>query len=185
MTIKPETAASQRTRGPLGTTWRIAVFLFVFAVGMQIDAWSSTHSAYARKMSAGFCQITDANQIAKRVGLQGPRAGIHLLTNHRKVGTGEVVNARLVNFSDSIVLSGAEYKIQRYKETGWQTDPSSPDGPWPRSAKKLKPGKVSGCYRYVVPKGQPAGQYRFLTMISKGAREYPEVAQFSVRGRAG
>jgi hypothetical protein len=163
----------------------IAVFVFVFAVGLQINARPSAHPAIARQLGVSFCQITDAHELAGRAGQQSPGVGINLLASHWKIGTEEVVKARLANFSDATVRSGAEFEIQRHRKSGWQTDPSSPDGPWPRSARKVKPGEVGGCYRYVVPRGQPAGRYRFLTTISQGSRKNPEVAQFMIRGHAG
>lgn len=149
-------------------------------IGVSNDAGASGIHA------SGFCQIDAANRLAATAGLPDDlRNGVRLLANKQKVKSGEAVIARLANLSDTIVLSGAEFKIQRYDGTEWRTDPSSPDGPWPRSARKLKPGGVAGCYRYVVPEGQPAGRYRFLTSISErteqSSRNWAKVAEFIIQ----
>jgi hypothetical protein len=180
MTTRAATSNTQRIGGSLGIAWKILLLVVAVGLGLQMGLRSAVLSAHASQKGTSFCQIKDANELAKRAGLRGSRVGIQMLTNQREAGAGEVVKARLVNFSTESVISKAEFKIQRYLGTKWVTDPSSPDGPWPRRGRKLKPGEVSSCYRYVVPAGQPAGRYRFLTMVSKGPREFPEVAKFSI-----
>lgn len=140
--------------------------------------------AHAVDLNAGFCQITGADKVAERAEMQGPAIGIRLLANQQQVEAGEVVRARLANFSTNAVRSGAEFEIQRYVGLAWQTDPSSPDGPWPLRVRKLKPGEASGCYRYEVPEGQPAGRYRFLTTVSQGSRRHSEVVEFRITAQA-
>lgn len=146
-------------------------------------------SVHAGQSVSYFCQISDAELLADRSHMQGPRVGVQLLTNRQDAGPSEVITARLANFTARNFNSGAEFKIQRYGSTGWQTDASSPDGPWPRSAALLRAGKTRGCYRYVVDKDQPAGRYRFLTLVSTRSEsrmhEVPEVAKFSIRDEGG
>lgn len=143
----------------------------------------------SRKLNAEFCEITDAQLLADRAQMQGPRVGVQLLTNRRDVGPGEVITARLANFTLKSFLSGAEFKIQRYGSSGWQTDPSSPDGPWPRRGVKLRAGKTSGCFLYFVEKDQPAGRYRFLTMVNTlsetKTQRVPEAAKFVIQSHSG
>lgn len=138
-------------------------------------------SAGASKMGVGFCEITSAQALAKRVRNQDRGSGIQLLVNRREVEASDLVTARLANFTPFNVLSGAEFKIQRYGPSGWRIDASSPDGPWPRSAAKLKPGGAGGCYRYNVAEDQPPGRYRFLTKVNSGSQQFSEVAKFSIR----
>lgn len=168
--------------GKAGTDVSTSVMLLLILVSVPLLVHDDD-LAQAKQVDGGFCQIRSANTLAERAGMERPRVGIQLLTNHRKIRAGESVVARLANFATKHFLSGAEFKIQRYLGTKWVTDPSSPDGPWPRRARKLKPDEVGGCYRYVVPAGQPAGQYRFLTRVSKGSRKDSEAAKFSIRPR--
>ena len=184
MIIQADTSAVSRIDSALARAWKTIGLLTLLSLGLTVVVGSSGPIAHAAQGGAGFCQIDDPSKLAKRAGTQSPRDGIQLLANHREVAGGEVISARLVNVSDAIVLYGAEFRIQRYRGGMWRIDPSSPDGPWPRSAKKLKPGETGACYRYIVPEGQPAGRYRFLTMVSRGSREYPQVAKFDVRGHS-
>jgi hypothetical protein len=160
----------------------LGVLVSVFTVYVA----SPGEAGASRVQDSEFCLIDDANRLAVTAGLPDDlRNGVRLLTNHRSVESGEVVIARLANLSATTVVSGSEFEIQRRNGPEWETDLSSPDGPWPRSARKLEPGEVAGCYRYLVPDGQPAGEYRFLTSIAErtelSSRNWVKLAEFVVR----
>ncbi|HEU4739953.1 MAG TPA: hypothetical protein VFS54_12860 [Solirubrobacterales bacterium] len=183
MKIKAETQDQYR--------WVVALkalsMLIGVAVGTLMYGWMlSPTSVQAGQSEAKFCQITDAQLLADRSHLRGPRVGVQLLANRKSVGAGEVIYARLANFTAKNFISGAEFKVQRYGSSGWETDASSPDGPWPRSAAVLRAGKTRGCYRYSVANDQIGGRYRFLTVLNARSetriQKFPEVAKFSIRG---
>lgn len=176
------------TQGRYG--WIMALkaisMLIGLAVGTLAYGWTLfPPTVHADQSEAKFCQITDAQLLADKSHLRGPRVGVQLLANRKSVGAGEVISARLANFTAKNFISGAEFKVQRYGSSGWETDASSPDGPWPRSAAVLRAGKTRGCYRYFVADDQPGGRYRFLTIVNVRSedrnRKFPEVAKFSIR----
>jgi hypothetical protein len=157
---------------PLGIAKSAATLLISF-MGVYACPLASAQSNDASRKSMDFCEVADAMELAERVHLRDDRRiGVRLLTNRQEVEAGELMIARLVNFSADFVRSGAEFRIQRFDGIAWHADPSSPAGPWPRSAQRLKPDGVAGCYRYVAPEGQPAGRYRFLTSIDRITEQY-------------
>jgi len=182
VTSKHETSNLRLLRGLVVMGWMSLLFVSLSAIAVRAEGrTSSAPSIFASPRHAKFCQIADADRLAEIAQGQSPPMGVQMLTDHREVQQGEVVFARLANFTTRTFLSIAEFKIQRYGLAGWQTDSSSPDGPWPLSAAKLKPDGTKGCYRYFVPYDQPFGRYRFLTKVHTRSHQFPETAEFSIR----
>jgi hypothetical protein len=151
---------------------------------LHVLGWSSgLHQAVASQTGGGFCQTMDADDLLKRVGQQTPADTIKLVVSKQEVEPGMLIQARLVNTTQRVARYGSEFKIQRYGRMGWKTDPSSPDGPWPRRLGKLSPGRAAGCYRFSVPAEQSPGRYRFLTSVNLGSARKGRVAEFVVQGR--
>jgi hypothetical protein len=153
--------------------------VFLLAIPFWLLGFSSA-PAQASQPGIGFCQIGEAGQVVKRAGFQGQATGVRLVTNSAQVQAGEVVKARLVNFSAAAVLSGAEFQIQRYSREGWIADPNGPNGPWPRRGEKLKPGRASHCYRFSLPQDQTSGRYRFVTRVRFERGTMRRIAEFRV-----
>jgi hypothetical protein len=120
----------------------------------------------------GFCQLASAEAVLRRTGEPKRREEVRLAVSHPEVEPGEAVKARVLNLTSGPILTGARFSIQRYTQArGWETDPSSPDGPWPMRARRVHPSDVAECYRFPVPPGLADGRYRFLADISlEGAR---------------
>lgn len=91
----------------------------------------------------------------------GTPKGLVLLVDERQVRAGRRAYARLANFRDTDVAYRHAFSIERWTKDGWEMDPSSPDGPWPKSMDRLAPGEAGKCYVFDVPRKQPAGRYRF------------------------
>jgi hypothetical protein len=115
-----------------------------------------------------FCRVSTAlaahHSSSGQVGKATPD-GVSLLVSPGAIKPGRAVYARLANFSEMTGSTGSEFAIQRLTSVGWQLDPASPDGPWPKTLRKLKPGAASPCYVFEVPTDQKAGQYRFSTKV--------------------
>jgi hypothetical protein len=162
--------------------WRIAVAAIVALGGFHALGWNpGPRRALAFQPSAGFCQITDADDLLERLGQRTLATGVRLVVNEQQVEPGEVVKARLLNFTRDVVRSYSEFKIQWHGKEGWKTSPSSPDGPWPRRLGKLPPGDAGRCYRFSVPAEQGPGRYRFLTRVDSGSVTKRKAAEFFVR----
>lgn len=153
--------------------------VFLLAIPFWLLGFSFT-PAQARQHQIGFCQITQAGQVAKRAGFQGQEIGVRLVTNLAQVQAGEVVKARLVNFAATAAISGAEFEIQRHSREGWMADPNGPRGPWPRRGVRLKPGRASHCYRFSLPEAQAPGHYRFVTRVRFEGGQTRRFAEFRV-----
>lgn len=137
--------------------------------------------ALALQPSAGFCQIGDADDLLERIVQRVPATGVRLVVDEQRVEPGEVVRARLLNFTRGVVRSHSEFTVQRHREESWKTDPSSPDGPWPRRLGKLSPGGAGRCYRFSVPVEQDPGRYRFLKRVEYGSVRKWRAVEFFVR----
>lgn len=139
-------------------------------------------SGTAAKVQPGpFCELSSASEVLKRVGESPPARGIKLVVNKEEVEPGGVVKARLLNFDEEVGTYGAEFKIERYGSTGWETDPSSPAGPWPRYLGKLRSGGGGRCYSFSVPADQNRGRYRFATKVRIVSNQLGKTSEFRVR----
>lgn len=162
---------------------KIGILALLALSWLHALGWSSSSpQALASRPSVGFCQISNADDLLQRVGEPTPANTVKLVVSEREVERGVLVRARLMNTTPHLALFGSEFKIQRYGDQGWSTDPSSPDGPWPLRMGKLLPNRAAGCYRFSVPEGQDPGRYRFKVNVDLGAAKKGRVAEFLVRG---
>jgi hypothetical protein len=162
--------------------WKLAAVTILALGWLHALGWSSgARQAFASQVGDGFCQITDAGDLLKRLGEPTPADTIKLVVSKHEVEPGMLVQARLINTMQSVVRFGSEFKIQRYGRMGWKNDSSSPDGPWPRRVGKLSPDRAAGCYRFSVPAEQAPGRYRFLTSVDLGSAKKGRGAEFVVR----
>lgn len=135
-----------------------------------------------------FCRggvAEEALKASSREGLAAPK-GVVLLVDERQVRAGERAYARLANFRDpdatydrfqGAVAYDRTFAVQRWtKKSGWEEDPGSPDGPWPKSIGRLAPGEAGKCYVFRVPAKQPVGRYRFSVHIQLKPRTKFDVA---------
>lgn len=164
------------------TLLKVTATLVLAAAWFHAAGWwgQGIHRASASQASSRFCEIREAGEVLKRGGRQTPAGGVLLVADQDAVRPGKSIQARMLNFGPRTVRFGAEFKIQRYGLGGWRTDPSSPDGPWNRRAGILRPGRAGGCYKFLVPRGQESGQYRFLTMVTIGLRKEARISRFRV-----
>lgn len=163
--------------------WKIVAGPILALGCLYALGWSSDpHQALASQAGGGFCQVTDAGDLLTRQGQATPADTVKLIVSKPEVRPGMVIQARLINTTQFVARFGSEFKIQRYGRNGWMTDPSSPDGPWPRKVGKLMPDRAAGCYRFSVPAGQHLGRYRFLTSVDLGSSKRGRVAEFAVQG---
>jgi hypothetical protein len=161
----------------------VATVILALSWPLALGGSSDVDRALASRSNEDFCEIAHAEDLVKRFGKRMPLAGVKLVVDKEHVERGKLVQARLLNFTQRTVSYGAEFKIQRHNQAGWETDPSSPDGPWPRRRGVLRPGRAGGCYRFVVPPKQRAGDYRFFTRVKIGATEARRTAQLVVRSQ--
>jgi len=125
------------------------------------------HSAVAAS-GPSFCRASTAQGV--KAGVVGPAtAGISLALRSKTVRPGQMVYARLLNRGPKLATYGPVFRIERYVDGQWSTDPSSPHGPWLKIIGLLNPGRTGKCFKFEVPAEQPAGRFRFVTAIrSKG-----------------
>jgi hypothetical protein len=164
-------------------SWRVgsgALSLLALVFVSSVAAAEPPGTA-AKVQADSFCELPSASAVFKRVGEAPPARGIKLVVSKEEVKPGGVVSARLVNFDEKGGTYGAEFKIQRYGSAGWETDPSSPAGPWPRWLGKLQPGEVGRCYSFSVPAEQGRGRYRFSTKIRVSAKQLGKTGEFNVQ----
>jgi hypothetical protein len=142
----------------------ISIRAMVIAAGacaICIGSWASTKTSSAHG-SPRFCQWTQAGDV--RPAPSGQR-GVALTASKKRVEAGAFVYARLLNFGSKTAGYGREFFIERYSAAGWGLDPSSPDGPWVKSLRKLPSGAAGRCYVFRVPVEQAEGRYRFSTKV--------------------
>ena len=150
----------------------------VLAVAFAAPADSETRAA------KGFCAIPNASAVAD-IYAKPPIAerGLRFLPSQPSVGLGHVVKARLLNFAESSALYGSEFVIQLFGSEGWNRDPASPEGPWPRGLSKLHQGEAGRCFRFLVPPTLAVGRYRFLTKVTQDSHRNYKAAEFRVVSR--
>jgi hypothetical protein len=141
---------------------RIAV-TFVLALSWSMAMGSIDGDISFAASSPSFCQGASAKDVDPN--LVSSQDGVSLAVSRKRVDAGAAIYARLVNFSSKSAGYGREFVIQRYGSSGWSIDPSSPEGPWPRSLSKLPMGAAGRCFKFQVPMEQPEGRYRFSTKI--------------------
>jgi hypothetical protein len=164
-------------------SWRLGVgtagLLAVMFAGGLVKGQGTAAEVQPR---ASFCTPSGASDLVERFGETPPARGIKLAVSKEEVKAGEVVKARLLNFDEEKSGTyGAEFKIQRFGSTGWETDPSSPAGPWLRYLGKLQPGEAGRCYTFSVPAEQDSGRYRFSTKIRISAKQLGKTGEFNVQ----
>ena len=163
----------KRFRHQIATSTVVAMVCFVVfaesSSGQRLPHFcrASTASAAAGSMDTYWTAVARGGRVV-------------LLVNKKTVKPDEVIYARLANFSSSIVNYGRESSIERRTSNGWELDPSSPMGPWPRVLGRINPGGVGRCYRFDVPGEQKAGFYRFSTRVGLPSRLMRETAKFAV-----
>jgi len=168
-------AISKATWWPVGTgALCLLVLLFAIAVAEPQDTG-------AKVQSGTFCELSSAVEVLKRLGEAPPARGIKLVVSKEEAKPGVVIKARLLNFDEAVGTYGAEFMIQRYGPAGWETDSSSPTGPWPRYLGKLQPGKGGRCYGFSVPADQPSGRYRFTTKVTFGSKQLGKTGEFRIQ----
>jgi len=165
-------------------SWRVGsgvlgLLALLFAAG--VAAAEPKGSATRVQSSDTFCELSSAADVLKRLGERPPARGVKLVVGKEKVKAGEVVKARLLNFDEEVGTYGAEFKIQRHGSVGWETDPSSPTGPWPMYLGKLQPGGGGRCYSFSVPNDLDSGRYRFTTKVRSGSKQLGKTGEFRVR----
>jgi cell division protein FtsL len=131
-----------------------------------------------------FCEVTDADDLLSRLGQRLSVGSVELVASKAVARPGERMLARLANKSQHLAFFGAEFKIQRYTQEGWKTNPSSPAGPWPRRSGKLKPGQAAACYAFTIPPQQEPGRYRFVTTVQLKGASRKVASEFSVPASA-
>jgi hypothetical protein len=165
-----------KVRSPIGWAALVCVGLAVIgavaAEAPQIDAKMESWRV--------FCNLERAAAVARRLGLDPPPHRITLVADNEDPASCKTVQARLLNFGQETVHYGAEFVIQRHGPAGWETDPSSPVGPWPRFLGKLKPGAAGRCYGFSVPADQPIGRYRFVSKVSEKFKRQRKTAEFRI-----
>jgi hypothetical protein len=131
------------------------------AVGARADQASAKAPRFCRVPTAEAALALSAG----RRGMDSPRGVVYLVDKSR-VAPGETVYARLANFSSSIPAAfGRAFSIERRTSSGWELDPASPDGPWPKVLGRLAPGSAARCYIFKVPATHPEGRYQFSTRV--------------------
>jgi hypothetical protein len=134
-----------------------------------------------------FCEVSTAGAVlaaSSRWRDKQPPGGVVLLTNRARVAPGELIYARLANFSQLRNGYGGGASIQRKTASGWVHDPAAPEGFYPAVLRRLDPGAAGYCYPFEVPVDHPSGQYRFVTDVHFHARGESRwrVATFEVSG---
>jgi len=166
---------SERAKGPLSSSGLTATVCLVFVLGFASRADSQGREA------GPFCEIPGAGAVADAYGKDAGQRGLELLPSRSTIRAGRVISARLLNFTETTVLYGSEFVIQRYqRSSGWIRDPASPDGPWPRKLSKLHQDEAGQCFRFSVPSPLAVGKYRFLTKVTLDSHRQSRVAEFRV-----
>lgn len=109
-----------------------------------------------------FCRVSTADA-ALRSSARRTAGGVALLVDESRVPAGAFVYARLANFRATPATYGHAFSIYRRTRDGWQRDPSTPAGPWPKSRGRLAPETAGKCYIFRVPVKQQAGRYQIST----------------------
>lgn len=138
----------------------IAVSLSALALSSGLAAAGS-----AGRSTAGIPRFCKEQQAKDALPTSPLQRGLRLAVSREGIQPGELVYARLLNFSDTTFGYGREFRIERYGSSGWTLDPSSPDGPFVRSLRKLPAENAGRCYGFRVPLAQANGRYRFSTKV--------------------
>lgn len=135
-----------------------------------------------------FCAVTSAGSAlaasSERAGSKNRVfRGVVLLVNRGKVTPGGWIYARLANFGLDSAGYSRQFGIERRTPSGWEVDPSSPPGPWPKVKGLLRPDGAGRCFAFQVPPEQVPGSYRFstkVTSVSSGPGKNRRTAEFRV-----
>lgn len=105
-----------------------------------------------------------------------------LALNARTFQAGELLLARVENFSRSPISYGVPYSIDRLQGGAWDKAPESPDGPWIMPLYGAKSGGTGPCLPFQIPDEMEPGRYRVVKPIatSRGGRRL--FAEFTVGG---
>lgn len=122
----------------------------------------------ASSEASNFCRLSSAESALAATVRDGQRelpSGVVLLAHPSPVIAGRVAYARLANFGSTSASYGRAFSIEHRAPAGWELDPASPEGPWPKIAVRLHPDRAGRCYAFKVPAGHPPGLYRFSTKV--------------------
>ncbi|HEY8502048.1 MAG TPA: immunoglobulin-like domain-containing protein, partial [Solirubrobacterales bacterium] len=146
---------------------------------------ASSHEAALAIQTPPFCRPMSAEDVPKAV--RGPVAkGIALGLNAEVRAPGQTLYARLLNEGKGRVHYPPMFRIERYVNSQWTVDPSSPKGPWHANLDLLAPGRAGKCSEFEVPQGQADGRYRIVKSVlighghSRSRKRSKRVAEFFV-----
>ena len=128
-----------------------------------------------------FCQARDADSV--KAPVIGPSVkGISVALQAKRISRGQNLYGRPLNNGDDSANYGPVYRIERYNGSGWEVDPSSPDGPWVKRSWALAPDRAGRCFRFSVPPDQPAGVYRLVIPVTVETVRAARTAVFRIEG---
>jgi hypothetical protein len=95
---------------------------------------------------------------------------------------GELLLARVENFSRNPVSYGVPYSIERLQGGVWEKAPESPDGPWIMPLYRGQTGSTGPCLYFRIPDTTEPGRYRMVKFIRTAAGGRRLFAQFTIGG---
>lgn len=127
----------------------------------------SPHKAALAIQMSPFCRAMSAEEVPTAV--RGPMVkGVALGLNAGVRAPGQVLYARVLNEGEIRIQHSQVFRIERYVNSHWTIDASSPKGPWPAKLGSIRPGGAGGCFEFAVPQAQAGGRYRFVKPVLIG-----------------
>lgn len=149
-----------RKSGGAGTRAGSWIWAAMFSILLCMLASLVLGGPEANASKPGFCNEVSATGFI--AGARGPAVQkVSLGLRTKRLSPGDTQYGRLINRGTASASYGPPYRIERYVESQWVEEPSSPRGPWRRILFLLPSHSVGRCFRFEIPAGA-SGAYRFV-----------------------
>jgi hypothetical protein len=102
-----------------------------------------------------------------------------VVLNATTLQPGDLLLARVENFSRTDISYGVPYVIERWNGTEWERAPETPNA-WVRPLYRSRPGTTGPCLPFRAPQEMASGSYRFVKPVTVGGGTRRLVADFAI-----
>lgn len=126
--------------------------VLVALVSLNVPGASASRPQFCKGVSAaGFKPAANGSAVQ----------GVSLALHTKRLSPGDTQYGRLMNRGKVSASYGPRFRIERYVDSQWVEDPSSPKGPWRRILFLLPSHSVGRCSQFEIP-ADGSGKYRFV-----------------------